>query len=140
MIVEKPVPALSDDSRAFWFNCSRGKLVLQRCSDCATTQYYPRNVCTNCGSSNIEWVDSAGKGTVYSYTVVHRAPSPAFSQYVPYVLAIIQLSEGPRMMSNIIDCDPGNVRIGMEVDVDFEIRAEDVGVPVFRIAKKAAVS
>ena len=138
MIVEKPVPALTDDSRAFWFNCSRNKLVLQRCSDCRTTQYYPRNVCTSCGSSNIKWVDSAGKGTVYSYTVVHRAPSPAFSQCVPYVLAIIQLNEGPRMMSNIVNCDPGDVRIGMDVEVDFEMRAPDVGVPIFQLAKNAA--
>ena len=136
MNIEKPVPAMTNDSRAFWFNCSRNRLVLQRCSACATTQYYPRNICTNCGSADIEWVDSAGMGTVYSYTVVHRAPSAAFSPYAPYVLAIIQLSEGPRMMSNIIDCDPGDVRIGSEVDVDFENRAEDVAVPVFKLAKR----
>lgn len=135
MIVEKPVPAQTHDSREFWLNCSRNKLVLQRCGDCAATQYYPRNVCTNCGSNNIEWVDSAGLGKVYSYTVVHRAPSAAFSQSVPYVLAIVQLTEGPRMMSNIVDCEPGDVRIGMEVEVDFEKRAEDVGVPLFKLAR-----
>ena len=136
MIVEKPVPALTDDNREFWFNCSRNKLVLQRCRECAAMQYYPRNVCTNCGSDNIEWVQSAGKGTVYSYTVVHRAPSAAFSKSAPYVLVIVQLNEGPRMMSNIVDCDPGEVRIGMDVEVDFEQRAEDVGVPIFRLAKR----
>lgn len=135
MMVEKPVPAITDDNRTFWSGCSRNKLMLQRCTECATTQYYPRAICTNCGSGNIEWVASAGKGTVYSYTVIHRAPSAAFSKYTPYVLAIIQLNEGPRMMSNIVDCDPSDVRIGMEVDVDFEQRAEDVGVPVFKLTK-----
>lgn len=136
MIVEKPVPTLTDDNREFWLNCSRNKLILQRCSECATTQYYPRAICTNCGSKNLEWVESAGKGIVYSYTVIHRAPSPAFDKYVPYVLAIIQLNEGPKMMSNIVACDPNDIRIGMEVEVDFEKRAGEVGIPVFKLIKR----
>jgi uncharacterized protein len=137
MNVEKPVPAQTHDSRKFWFSCSRNKLILQRCAECATTQYYPRSICMNCGSGNIEWVDSPGKGTVYSYTVIHRAPSAAFGKDTPYVLAIIQLVEGPRMMSNIVDCDPADVRIGSEVEAGFEKRAEDIGVPVFRLAKRS---
>ncbi len=136
MTQEKPVPAPTNDSRAFWSNCSHNNLVVQRCRECGTAQYYPRNVCASCGSSDIQWVESAGKGTVYSYTVVHRAPSAAFSKDVPYVLAIIELAEGPRMMSNIVDCDPGEVSIGMDVEVGFEIRADNVGVPVFKPARR----
>ena len=136
MPVEKPVPTLTHDSSEFWRRCSRDRLVLQRCNECGTTQYYPRNICIDCGSSKIEWVDSPGRGTVYSYTIVHRAPSAAFSQDTPYVLAIIELNEGPRMMSNIVDCNPAEVRIGMEVEVGFETRAEDVGIPTFTLAKR----
>lgn len=116
-----------------WFAAANeGRLLLQRCTSCGHHQFYPRIVCTRCSAPEPEWVEASGKGVVASFTVVRHAVSGAYA--APYVVALVDLSEGPRMMSNIIACEPGDVRIGHAVQVCFEQWDDDVALPVFTLA------
>ena len=103
----------------FWDSCRRGQLVIQRCDDCNEYQWYPRGICANCWSENIQWVQSSGHGTVWTYTVTNQNRTTGFEEMVPYVLALVELDEGVRMFTNIVDCNPADVSIGMEVEVTF---------------------
>ena len=120
----KPAPVANADTRPFWEACNRGELLYQRCGSCRRPQFYPRAVCTHCLGADLEWEPSAGRGTVYSVTVNHRAPNPAFEPDVPYAIALVDLDEGFRMMMNVVGCDPASVRIGTRVRVVFESRGE----------------
>lgn len=96
------------------------ELRLPRCQDCAAFHFYPRSRCPECGSARLEWQPVSGDGTVYSYTVVHRAPAPEFAGEVPYVVAVVALAEGPHLMSRIVGIAPEAVRIGMAVRARFD--------------------
>lgn len=121
----KPVPHANADSRAFWDACNRRELTYQRCGACGHVQFYPRALCTACQSKGLEWQVSAGRGTVYTFTVNHRAPTPAFKVEAPYVIALVDLDEGFRMMLNVVNCPPEEVAIGMPVQITFEPRGEN---------------
>jgi len=130
-----PAPVVNADSAPYWEGARDGKLLLQRCSDCGTLRFFPRYLCTECGSDNTGWIEAAGQGTVHSFTVVHRAAFPEFQERTPYVVALIDLKEGPRMMSNIVGADALDVAIGDAVTVEFETRGDDgAKVPQFRRA------
>jgi uncharacterized OB-fold protein len=88
--------------------------------------------CTECGSQALEWVVACGRGTVYSYTVARRPTHPAFAERVPYVIAIVELDEGPRVTTNVVDCDPDAVRIGLPVELTFEAPVDGIALPLFR--------
>ena len=118
----KPAPVANADSRAFWEACNRRELTFQRCRSCGRAQFYPRALCTACQSTDLDWQAASGLGTVYTYTVNHRAPTLAFKAEAPYVIALIDLDEGVRMMMNVINCAPETVAIGMRVRVAFEPR------------------
>ena len=119
----KPVPRANADTRPFWEACNEGRLLYQRCGGCGAAQFYPRSLCARCGASELSWAEAEPRGTVHSFTVVHRAPSAAFKEDVPYVLALVDLADGFRMMMNVVGCDPDAVRIGMPVRIVFEDRA-----------------
>ncbi|MSO38472.1 MAG: hypothetical protein EXQ69_09545 [Acidimicrobiia bacterium] len=106
--------------------------MLQRCAQCARLRFYPRALCPYCYSHEASWQPVAGKGFVYAATVVHRPPSPAFAADVPYVVAIIELDEGPRMMSNVVGCTPESVVVGMLVEVVFDVVSPEITLPRFR--------
>lgn len=127
----KPVPRPYQDSQAYWDAAKQKRLILQRCLDCGKPQFYPRGVCSHCLSSQLEWIDSSGRGKVHTFTVSYRAPHPGFADDVPFVVAIIELEEGVRMMSNIVGCDPKAVRIDMPVKVVFEQLTADIVLPKF---------
>jgi uncharacterized OB-fold protein len=130
-----PAPVVNADSAPYWQGARDNKLLLQRCSDCGTLRFFPRYLCTECGSDNTGWVEATGRGTVHSFTVVHRAAFPEFQERTPYVVALIDLEEGPRMMSNIVGADSLEVEIGDAVTVEFEDRGDDgAKVPQFRRA------
>jgi len=133
---DKPLPYITEEAEPFWEACRQHKLIIQRCKDCGHVQFYPRVVCTKCWSDSLEWIETAGKGVIYSFTVVQRAPSPGFRPDVPYVIAIIDLDEGVRLMSNVIRCKPEDVRIDMPVIVEFDDVTEEVSLPKFRPAEK----
>jgi len=132
--IEKPIPVITTESRPFWDGCRDGRLMLQQCGDCGGWIYYPRALCTHCHSDNLEWKQASGEGVIYSYTVCRRPAGPAFKEEVPYVVALIDLKEGPRMLSNVIGCAPEAVRIGQDVRVRFEALNDEVTLPKFELA------
>lgn len=120
--VAKPVPTPRGEERAWFEAAADGRLLIQRCGACAATVFFPRSVCPVCHDDALEWAGAAGTGIVYSFTVLHRAGKPGWEADVPYVVALIELEEGPRMMGNLLEVDPAQVRIGMPVRVTFEQR------------------
>jgi len=115
---------------AEWFDhCREERLMIQRCASCGRHQFPPRSVCIECLEEEPEWVEAAGTGTVFTYTVQHREP-PGFADQAPYAIAIIELSEGPRMLSRVTG-KPDDVEIGMEVEVAWATAAPELQVPVF---------
>lgn len=130
--MSRPTPHPSPVSRQFWEACARHELVLQRCAGCSTAVFYPRSVCPACGSSRLEWGPASGSGTLYSYTVARRATHRRLR--APYVIAIVELDEGPRMTSTVVGTDLDDLAIGSRLQVDFE-DDETVSFPVFRVVE-----
>ena len=130
----KPLPRIDEESKGFWEGCQRRELYLQRCRACGTVRHYPRALCPNCLSDRTERMRASGKGTVYTFTVTHQNQSPGFRDGLPYVMAYIELAEGVRMLTNIVDCAPDAVRIGMPVEVVFDDVTPAVTLPKFRPA------
>lgn len=122
-----PPSALSD---AFYAGCREGRLLLQQCGDCKGWQFYPRILCSHCGSRTLHWRPASGRGRIATFTVVRQAVSPAYD--APYVVALVDLDEGPRMMSHIVGCDPESVRVGEAVGVQFEDWSDTLSMPVFK--------
>ena len=122
----KPLPQPNEASRLFWEGTRAHKLRLQRCRDCGKYIFYPRVICPFCLSEHLDWVTASGKGRVYSYTVVRRAMHPAFQEDVPYVLAIVELDEGPRLTTNIVGVTPEEMRVDMPVQATYDDVTPDV--------------
>ena len=125
----------SQEADVYWDAVAEGRLILQRCNDCREFQFYPRVFCLQCGSRAVGWVPASGDGTLHAFAVVHQAPGPAFVGDTPYVAAIVELAEGPRMPTRLtgVDPDPSEIEIGMALRVTFS----EVGgspLPVFRPA------
>ena len=98
--MRKPVPVPTPETQPFWDGCAAGELRIQRCRTAATPYFYPRPVCPACGSVSVEWFTASGRATLYSYVINHR-PAPGFEDDGPYAIAVVQLAEGPRMMTSI---------------------------------------
>jgi hypothetical protein len=110
---------IPEGAEPFFDAASDGKLLIQRCADCDEYQFFPRTVCIHCGGDNVDWAEASGRGTVHTYTVIHQQGMPGWRDEVPYVAAIIDLEEGVRMTSNIVEVAPGEVSVGMPVEVTF---------------------
>ena len=117
---QKPLPAPSAVSAPFWDGLKSGELRLQRCAECQSHVFYPRSVCPHCLSERLEWATASGRGKVYSFTIVRRAMNPSFADDVPYVFAIVELAEGPRVTTNIVNCAPDDVRVDMPVKATYD--------------------
>jgi uncharacterized protein len=124
-----PLPQPTKTTAAFWDACSRGELFVQKCLQCFQYVFIPEPFCPNCGTEKLEWVRSAGRGTVYSFSVVWRPQQPAFK--VPYIVAIIELDEGWFMLTNILECPVDRVHIGMRVAVSFRKKSDEITLPYF---------
>ncbi|MFR9805086.1 Zn-ribbon domain-containing OB-fold protein [Pseudonocardia sp. RS010] len=122
-------PAVDVDD-FFWGECAKRVFWLQRCADCERWQYYPRTLCSHCWSSALEWRRPSGQATVQTFSVVERG-SGGFAALAPYVVALVELAEGPTMMTNVVGAEPGEISIGMALQLDFDERNERI-VPVFR--------
>ncbi|MGW1890028.1 Zn-ribbon domain-containing OB-fold protein [Streptomyces sp. NPDC002004] len=125
-------------TRPYWDAAAAGRLLLRRCRDCGRAHHYPREFCPHCWSADVVWEPASGRATLYTWSVVHRNDLPPFGARTPYVAAVVDLAEGPRMMTEIVDCGAGGetaLRIGMELEVAFR-RDPDTPetVPVFRPA------
>lgn len=128
----KPIPRIDEESKGYWEACGRGELYIQRCRACDTLRHYPRALCPSCLSEQVEWVECSGRGKVYTFTVTFQNQAPGFRDQLPYVLAYVELDEGPRLLTNIVDCDPGSVEIGMAVQVAFDKLEEGIALPKFK--------
>jgi len=127
-----PTPEL--DTRPYWDAARDGRLLLRRCRACSEAHFYPRPFCPKCWSDDVEWIDASGRATLYTWSVVHQNDLPPFPSRVPYVAAIVDLEEGPRMMTNVIDCEFDDLSVGMALEVTFRPETDDITVPVFRPA------
>lgn len=121
-MAEKPIPVPNADTKPFWDACNEERLIVQKCRSCGHVQFYPRALCVKCEARDLDWREAEPAGKVHSFTIVHRAPTPAFKETAPYVLALIDLEDGFRMMMNIVDCDHGKIAIDMPVHIVFEDR------------------
>ena len=130
---QKPLPFPSQDTEEYWEGCKHHQLLIQRCRNCGAFRFYPRPMCPDCNSMDSQWVEASGKGKVYSWTVAVQQFHPAFE--VPYAVAIVELEEGVRTTTNIIDCEPEELYVGMPVEVVFEDVTEEVTLPKFRPIK-----
>lgn len=132
----RPLPQPSALTAPFWAAAARERLVRQVCDRCGTNVFTPQVACPACWSEALTWTPSAGRGAVYSYTVVHRAPVPGFDP--PYVLGVVDLQEGWSMLTNIVDVDRREVTVGMPVEVAWLRASEAITLPVFRPSPVAA--
>jgi uncharacterized protein len=130
----RPQPSPSDQSSAFWAATAEGRFLLQRCARCGQAIFYPRVNCTECGSTDLAEEQASGRGTVYTYTVARRPTHRAFAEAGPYVIAIVELAEGPHVTTNIVECDPDDVTIGMPVELVFAPALDGIALPLFRPA------
>lgn len=128
------LPTPDPSTQPWWDAAREGRLLVKRCADCGRAHFYPRPFCPHCWSANVAWEQASGRGTLYTWSVVHQNDLPPFNERVPYVAAIVELEEGPRMMTNIVDCDPAALAVGMPVEVTFRPATDDVTLPVFRPA------
>lgn len=128
-----PEPHPNLETEPFWEATREGRLALPRCDECGTVIWYPRRFCPSCRSSSVSWFDASGHGTVYSFTVVRKAPG-AWSGSAPYVIAYVELDEGPRILTNVVDVDPDDVVVGLPVTVTFDPTPEGQAIARFRPA------
>jgi uncharacterized OB-fold protein len=127
----RPVPQASELTRPFWDGCRRGSLLVQRCTSCSRHVFTPQDFCRSCQSPDLEWVESAGDGVIVTYTTIWRPQTPAFE--VPYVVAVVALTEGYEMLTNIVDTEPAEIQIGAKVHVAFRDVSPEVTLPCFTV-------
>jgi len=119
-----PAPAVNPETQPYWDAAAKGQLMVKKCLACGEVHFYPRSTCPFCFSDRTEWLAASGKGTIYSYSVMRRAPEP-------YAIAYVTLAEGPRMMTNIVDCPFDRIKIGLPVKLVFKPSEGGPPVPMF---------
>ncbi len=129
--IEKPLPMPTEDSAPYWEGCRAGELRVQRCAACGMLRWPPASHCARCLSPEHAWVPLSGRGKVYSWIIVHKSQHPAFWGD-PFNVAIVELDEGPRLHTNLVEVEPGEIRLGMPVEVVFEKQDDQISLPKFR--------
>jgi uncharacterized protein len=128
------LPTPEADTQPFWDAAREGRLLIKRCRACGRPHFYPRTFCPHCWSEDVDWEEASGRATLYTYSIVHRNDLPPFPERVPYVAAVVDLEEGPRMLTNVVDCDFDALEIGMALAVTYRQETDEVTLPVFRPA------
>lgn len=126
------LPTRTPETAPFWDACERGVFLLQRCNSCDKFQYYYRRHCSHCWSTDIADFPSSGRGTVWSYSIVYRNNTRHFRERVPYVVAVVELEGGVKVVTNVVECDPDSVHIGTDVELRMLRASGGETVPVFR--------
>jgi uncharacterized OB-fold protein len=128
------LPTVDDDSRVYWGAYRDGRFLIAECGACGRVHHYPRPSCPFCWSEDVFPVDASGRATLYTYSTVYVNDLPPFKERLPYVAAMVELAEGPRVMSTVIGCEPAELAIGMPLVVDFQPLTDELTAPVFRPA------
>ena len=137
MELNRPLPSpITPEAQPYWDGLKENKLMLPKCDDCGKPFFYPRVLCPNCHSRNISWMQASGRGKLYSFQIAHRSLNRAFKVELPCVMAMIELEEGPRVLSNLINIepDPNVVKCDMPVEVVFEKQNDDITLALFQPA------
>ena len=134
----RPLPETRNAGATFWSKAAEGVLVVPRCSECNRTFWHPRPRCPHCGSERVEWIRGSGKGAIHTFTIVRQSGDPYFKTKVPYAVAMIDLDEGVRIMTNIVDTPLETLAVGMRVEVLFEDAGGGIAIPLFRAERRSA--
>jgi len=131
-----PLPNKQPESDFYWEKAKAHELWLRKCNQCGNAYFYPRNICPNCYSDDVTWIQASGKATLHAFSIVERGPAPAFRESVPYVAALVDLDEGPRMPTNLVsvEVDDAHIKIGMPLEVTFEDVTDEITLPKFKPA------
>ena len=131
-----PPPVPQPESDFYWEKCKAHELWLRHCKTCDQTYFYPRDICPLCFSRDTDWMQSSGRGTLHTFSIVHRGPTPPFRDRSPYITAIVELDGGARFPTNLVEVepDPAVVKVGMPVELVFEDLDENISLPMFRPA------
>ena len=128
------LPTPDFETQAFWDGCKEGKFLIRHCNACGRDHFYPRPFCPTCWSAEVVWKEASGRATLYTYSIVHVNDLPPFADRVPYVAAVVELDEGPRVMTNVEGVAFDDLRVDMPLVVAFKPISDDVTIPVFRAA------
>jgi uncharacterized OB-fold protein len=131
----KPLPHIDEEQRPWWEAAQRHELYIQKCRDCGDLRFHPRALCTSCLSSRTEWVRAKGSGKIYTFTVTYQNQAGGFRDSLPYIMAWVELDEGIKMLTNIVDCPPQQATIDMPVEVVFDDVTPEVTLVKFRPAR-----
>ena len=131
----KPLPVPQKWSQEFWKGTKEHQLLLKKCKDCGNIDHPPYYYCTECMSLESEWVEASGKGKIYTFSTTYMGAPPAFTKDQPYTIAMVDLAEGPRMLSRIVDAEPEEIKIGADVEAVFDDVTEDTTLVMFRLVK-----
>jgi uncharacterized OB-fold protein len=132
------LPTIEAETVPFWEATKDGRLLLKSCNACHAVHYYPRPFCPTCWSDDVTWIEASGRATLYTHSTVYMNDLPPFGERVPYIAAVVDLEEGPRMMTEIIDCATEDLVIGMALEVSFRELTDEVTIAVFRPAGSPA--
>lgn len=128
------LPAPDLETKPFWDGCKEGRFLIRHCNACGADHYYPRPFCPTCWSDDVAWKEASGRATLYTYSVVHVNDLPPFGERVPYVAAIVELEEGPRVMTNVEGVEHDALQIGMPLVVEYKPISDDITIAIFRPA------
>ena len=131
------LPSIEAETAPWWDAVRENRLLIKRCRDCGAAHFYPRPFCPKCWSENVDWEEASGEATLYTWSTVHVNDLPPFRDRVPYIAAIVDLAEGPRLESTIVGADEDDLAIGMPLRVDFQ-HTEELSLPAFRPARQSA--
>ena len=135
--VPKPLPEITPEMALFWEAARRHELVVQRCRGCGARRFPAREICSRCLSRDAGWERVSGRGSVFSFAIMHQVYHPGFADAVPYAIVVVELEEGVRMLSNLVDCPVERIEIGMPVEAVFEPVTPEVTLPKFRPRRAA---
>ena len=134
---QRPLPQpITPEAKPYWDGARDGKLMIPKCRACGKPHFYPRVACPQCGSRDLEWVQASGRGRLFSFEIAHQILNKAFKVKPPVILAMVELEEGPRLLTNLVNAtpDPKALRCDMPVEVVFEKLSDEISLPMFQPA------
>jgi uncharacterized OB-fold protein len=132
LVYNKPLPIPNQDTKPFWDACAHHELIFQKCIDCNYTRWPPSYICSACHSFNYRWIKSKGRGKIYAFVVYHKAFHPSFEEDLPYITAVVELEEGPRILTNIIECDLSEIECETQVELVWDRVTGEFSLPKFK--------